>query len=133
MSAQDVIRNLHKFDKSVKVILCKTLQQEVQKSLQLNFSSGNRLGWKQKKIDDGRAILTGRTGNLARLVVNILPDNSGVVMGNNVLSNRYAERHNAGLKGMPKREFLVIPRNDFDRINKVMGEALNLAIDRLKG
>ena len=114
------------------MVLCKVLQQEVRKSLVMNFQAqGRPEKWKPKRFPDGRAILTGRTGNLARVVVNVLPDNNGVVMGNNVLTNSYAFKHQKGFGRIPKREFLVIPDSDFPRIEKMLAEANEMLIRKL--
>ena len=73
----------------------KVLEIEGKKSIQQNFAQQGRPQWKPKKIDDGRSILTGRSGKLQR-EINVMESSrtpNSVSIGSNL---DYAKIQNEG-------------------------------------
>lgn len=145
---------LHTVLTGVKRTVLKIAQIEGDISIKRNFAAqGRPEKWKKKKRPDGRSILTGKSGNLLR-TINSAIDYSieQVLFGSDLI---YSKVHNEGLeipkrkggsvkKGgsvfkskskstggtikMPKREFLVIPEMDWDRILSSIKMGINLQL-----
>lgn len=79
-----IITNLKNYEKSIKPKLLKNLAIEAERSVLRNFiEQGRPDKWKKKLFDDGRAILTGKTGHLQRKTSpKIFPAESRVSIGN---------------------------------------------------
>lgn len=90
-----IINNIQSFKKLAVSKLLKVLQIEADKSIKLNFvDQGRPRKWKKKVFDDGRAILTGKSGALlARTTSKILPAENKVVIGNTL---KYGKIQNEG-------------------------------------
>lgn len=88
---------LLKFAGEVKRRGLKVLQIEAKKSIDLNFQAGGRPNkWPKKTFDDGRAVLTGKTGNLQIRTTAVINESEGkIIIGNNL---PYGKIHNEGGK-----------------------------------
>lgn len=94
-TVEEIMNNLEKFKKLYAGKLLKALQIEADKSIKMNFIDQGRPGkWKKKVFDDGRAILTGKTGALlARTTSKIIPAEYKVIIGNTL---KYGRIQNEG-------------------------------------
>jgi len=92
-----IISNIDKFKKLAVAKLLKVLQIEADKSIKLNHIEQGRPGkWKKKLFNDGRSILTGKSGALLRRTTSkIIPAEMKVVVGNTL---PYGKIHNEGGK-----------------------------------
>jgi phage gpG-like protein len=82
--------------------------------------------WKPRKKDDkraGRAILV-KTGDLRRSIIRN-PANRAALSVKISTDLVYAARHNDGLKGMPKRQFMGDSYNLNERIKKIIVKRLD--------
>ena len=90
------------------------------------FDDKNVEKWKPRKKDDkraGRAILV-KTGDLRRSIIRN-PANRAALSVKISTDLVYAARHNDGLKGMPKRQFMGDSYNLNERIKKIIVKRLD--------
>jgi phage gpG-like protein len=90
------------------------------------FDDKNVERWKPRKKDDkraGRAILV-KTGDLRRSIIRN-PANRAALSVKISTDLVYAARHNNGLKGMPKRQFMGDSYNLNERIKKIIVKRLD--------
>lgn len=93
MSADDIGKNLMALAKSGERRVMEVLRMEVKHSVDLNFiHQGRPNKWAKKKRPDGRAILTGPTGNLQRSINYVISGNE-IRYGSKLI---YAPVHNYG-------------------------------------
>jgi len=87
-------------------------------------------GWNKRKAGakrNTRAILVD-SGLLHRDIKKRIATFKMIIVGTSNLTNAYADRHNRGLSGMPKREFIgdskKLDKSNEDIINKQMAKVL---------
>ena len=72
--------------------------------------------WKKKEANDGRKTLVGET-SILRNTINYVVSRNGIKFGTLA---KYGRRHNEGLNGMPKRQFM----GDSEALNKINGRSI---------
>lgn len=80
---------------------------------------------RERKRDSGRAILI-KTGQLRRSLIKRKADKSAVYI---ISSLPYANRHNEGIKGMPKRQFVGDSRKLNRNILRIMDKRIQRAFN----
>lgn len=89
MTASEISQRLNSKIKQIKSVALKTIEIEGKKSIQLNFVQQGRPKWAPKKIQDGRAILTGKTARLQSQINVFTNDVSNTVtIGSNLSYSR---------------------------------------------
>lgn len=89
------------------------------------FISSGISRWPPKEKKDGRKTLVGKT-SILRNTINY------IVRGKSILFStlaKYGKRHNEGLDGMPKRQFM----GDSTALNKINGKAITSFIKKIMG
>lgn len=86
------------------------------------FIDNNLSRWKKKKKPDGRKVLVGKT-TMLRNTINYKAKTNRVEFGTLV---PYGRRHNEGLKGMPKRQFM----GESAALNKINGRTIGMFLKK---
>lgn len=139
MNIDEAIKKLKQAEGNARIAGTTALKTEVNEAIKLNFSEqGRPERWKGKKRYDGRAILTGRTGNGQR-TINIQEDlyAGNVKVGSPLI---YMKAHQEGATIFhPARAYsfrkkrngkFVYARKDYSKPAKqVMGKAYTVKLD----
>ncbi len=146
MTVSEIQQRLNSKIAQIKSTSLKIIEIEAKTSIQVNFRSQGRPKWKPKAINDGRAILTGKTARL-QSQINVATIGNTVQIGSNLPYSKiqqeggeikitdkmrkffwakYHETGNPAYKSMaltkkstitiPARPYLRIPAQDYDRI-----------------
>lgn len=96
MNLNDVVNILRNAEDKAKREIGLVLETEWKKTINLNFAEqGRPAKWRPKRRNDGRAILTGRTGRLQRTInVGFDMSSNKVLVGSNLV---YARVHQEGV------------------------------------
>lgn len=88
-SASEIKSRLNSKINEIRLTALKVIEIEGKKSVQMNFIEQGRPKWAKKFIDDGRAILTGKTARL-QSQINVVRDDgkSSVSIGSNLPYSR---------------------------------------------